>query len=448
MSQAEKEEFFDSLVDMLESGNTKFGLVEANEGGETSVFKYPFSHSYLGQDAEDPRIEFSNVVTWLNEGEISLEGNLYVLRRGEELDWLTVEYDGTGGGGGGYSVVESLNDIENPTEGMMATVEGYDEETAVQQAQFTDYSNYDGSTFVTLYRSSDDGWMKDIWFDGSEFRDDINNDGMWHSYNWEGQDVKLRAVRDENNPEDSYIQIVAGEGVYMTAGSYSEVVNTVVSEFQPARTYIRTDNGWYQYGRIITWNSIKDNTVAQAEALVAEVRLLVKTGVPIWFAPEGERNLWGLIPYSGDAGDWVNFEGPGMQYGLGRMVHLYLSGTKFDWNGFDSHGIRLDDGDIASIQNTVCMYVDPTGAMGHRSAEELYSEERQPYIAVKGCELDFSAEYGFGSMVYARKWNENDEWHYEFCLIVPTDTGVYKGIWSTTNIGDISDYTLDSWTSL
>lgn len=101
MTQAEKEEFFDSLADMLESGNTKFGLVEANEGDETSMFKYPFVHSYLGQGEEDPRIEFSNVVTWLNEGEISLEGNLYVLRRGEGLDWLTVEYDGTGGGGGG-----------------------------------------------------------------------------------------------------------------------------------------------------------------------------------------------------------------------------------------------------------------------------------------------------------------------------------------------------------
>lgn len=102
---------------------------------------------------------------------------------------------------------------------------------------------------------------------------------------------------------------------------------------------------------------------------------------------------------------------------------------------------------------TECMYVDPQGNMGHRGADFLFDEGSVFKIVVKGCELDFSAEYGFGWPVYSRRSDTGNGWKYWWSLIVPTDTGVMKGVWHCDtsqggDLGDMSTYVLDSWTAL
>jgi hypothetical protein len=223
-----------------------------------------------------------------------------------------------GGGASNYIVTEALSAITNPTEGQMATVEGGDVVKPLIEAYFTDYGSYDGSTFVSLYRSSDDGWMKDIWFDGSEFRDDINNDGNWQDYNWEGQDVRLRVIRDESDHSNDKVQIVNDGTVYMTPGSYTATGNTSITEFQPALNYIRTGNKWLQYGKVYDWNDIKDNTSADTATLVAEIKMLAKTGVPVWVRMDGQVTYHGgiqcVLPYVTQSSGWIDFIGTGTQY--------------------------------------------------------------------------------------------------------------------------------------
>ena len=369
-----------------------------------------------------------------------------------KIDGVKTEFYVPNGGGGSsdYVVVSDLSDVAEPVEGMMATVEGHDDEFDVEYADFSNYQDYDGSTFVTLYRTSDDGWMKDIRFEDGQFRDDIYNDELWHEYEWEGQVVKLRAFVDSNDPSQSYIEIVAHAGAYLTAGSYSTVSSDVDSEYIPAKTYVNTNGGWHQYGKVYKYSEIKDNTEAEAQALVDEIRLLAKTGIPIWFDFESKDGIEGLIPYVGDSGTWVNFVGAGFQYGSGRYTHLYLSNTIFDDNGFDSHGIRIDNNDIVNLPSTQCLYVGPNGDIwSHRSPGNAFEEQNQPYMAVKGCLEDFSEEYGFGSILYTMKNYDSgqDLWTYTICMLVPTPSGVMKGVWTSHDMYDGSQYTLTSWTA-
>ena len=103
---------------------------------------------------------------------------------------------------------------------------------------------------------------------------------------------------------------------------------------------------------------------------------------------------------------------------------------------------------------TTCVYIGPNGEYwGHRTADILYSEENIFKIAVKGCTESFSEEWGFGSFVYARRSDTGNGWYYQWSLIVPTNTGVMKGVWHCDesnggSLGEVSTYVLDSWTAV
>ena len=103
---------------------------------------------------------------------------------------------------------------------------------------------------------------------------------------------------------------------------------------------------------------------------------------------------------------------------------------------------------------TTCVYIGPNGEFwGHRTADILYSEADIFKLAVKGCTESFSEEWGFGSLVYARRNDTGNGWYYQWSLIVPTNTGAMKGVWHCDesnggSLGEVSTYVLDSWTAV
>lgn len=147
-------------------------------------------------------------------------------------------------------------------------------------------------------------------------------------------------------------------------------------------------------------------------------------GFPVSF-PCTVQNIEGIVSVSAV---YINYMG-------GRRIWTYTLANN-----------HASDGDLIEFPFTRCVYVGPNGDFwAHRSAEELYDEGAQQYLSVKGCLIDFSEVYGFGSVVYARQWTENGTTYYRFCLIVPTPTGTMRGVWETTDINDTSTYTLKYW---
>lgn len=365
-----------------------------------------------------------------------------------------------GGGDSQYIVVAELNDIVEPQEGMMATVEGYEDDKPYDYSYFIDYNSFTGSGDSYGWIYSDDAGrnIKElVWNDNDKRFEDVENDGLWHKTNWEGYEVTYRVIVDQNSPEDAQFQFLTNDGdLSFSSGSYDVGDGSdAYTEFIPAKTYTYTGGDWYQVGCIISWEDIKDNDpYNDNEPLCDRIKMLAKTGIPVWFKAEGadvagQSGITCLLPFESISADWINFSGFGTQYGLGRFQHLYISFTLVSDQGFNEHGFRFDNNELVNIPGTACMYVDPNGDMGHRSAWDLFDESIQGRLTVKGCELDFSKEYGFGSVIYARRWkDQNDQEHYEWSMIVPTDTGVKKGVWKTDDPGDSSQYVLDSWTNL
>ena len=150
-----------------------------------------------------------------------------------------------------------------------------------------------------------------------------------------------------------------------------------------------------------------------------------------------------------DYGGAVFFSGiQGDRYGNGRVVNIRFV---INYEG------QIDNGTWWNIPvniGTTCVYIGPNGEFwGHRQADILYSEADIFKLAVKGCTESFSEEWGFGSLVYARRNDTGSGWYYQWSLIVPTNTGVMKGIWHCDesnggSLGEVSTYVLDSWTAV
>lgn len=150
-----------------------------------------------------------------------------------------------------------------------------------------------------------------------------------------------------------------------------------------------------------------------------------------------------------DYGGAVFFSGiQGDRYGNGRVVNIRFV---INYEG------QVDRGTWWNIPvniGTTCVYIGPNGEFwDHRAADILYSEADIFKIAVKGCTESFSEEWGFGSFVYARRSDTGNGWYYQWSLIVPTNTGVMKGVWHCDesnggSLGEVSTYVLDSWTAV
>ena len=364
-----------------------------------------------------------------------------------------VEVGGTGGGD--YSVVEELP--EDANEGQTAVVAGSDKERETYKAVFSDYNSFgDDDVFCYVRRSSDDYGVAEIHYHtNDQYFTNVEGDNWWRLTDYNGDFVEIRAYIDRNDPENNYVEIFADQGYYLDPGDYVEVNDDTYSWFEPAKPYMRTNDGWYQYGVVYDWKDLIQNTSADTIEFVAKAQLIDKAGVPQFLRltgnlPIGYSYLNAVLPLQNMSEGNVQFFGFAEQWGSSRRVNVTFSNTYFNENGYNESGVRLDNSDVVNMPGTMCIYCDPSGNFGHRNCDVLYDESYQHLLAVKGCELDFSAEYGFGSIVYARKSydSQNDVWTYYWSLIVPTDTGVKKGVWHTTDIGDLNNYILDSWTAL
>ena len=162
MSQQEKEDFYDGLIARIESGDTSFGLVEITEGDESSIYKYPFTHSWQGVSEDDPRIEFPCYDVYVNEGgNTDIAGYLYILRRGEDLDWFSVELDGQGGGGGNAVEIMAIGPVTGATSGDTQIV--VDSASGMlyryrPQDKNVEIWDKDGNTGSTIFTALVTGW--------------------------------------------------------------------------------------------------------------------------------------------------------------------------------------------------------------------------------------------------------------------------------------------------
>ena len=108
MSQQEKEEWYDEVSAMINSGNTKIGLYNAvldPEEDELYVDRWTFYTLFQG-NSDDPRIEFQKVSVYTVDETPYLNASVAIVRRGEDIMPVAFELDGQGGGGGGAVVAD------------------------------------------------------------------------------------------------------------------------------------------------------------------------------------------------------------------------------------------------------------------------------------------------------------------------------------------------------
>ena len=135
LSKNEKRAIYDEIKALVESGETKIGFysyTEETDGDDNPILNY---ERYVFSHYQDGQIYFQGVFAYRNI-EDDEDGNGYFVSKCLRLDVSHMEwynYDSIDGGGSGdsnYVIVDSLEDIDEPTEGLMASVTSYSSETS------------------------------------------------------------------------------------------------------------------------------------------------------------------------------------------------------------------------------------------------------------------------------------------------------------------------------
>lgn len=387
---------------------------------------------------------------------------------------ITIDSGGTISVSGGssdenYIIADALSAITDPTEGQMATVKSTTGATVWTKIQISDYQSFTENTggvpedflarihwgdWDSATQGEEDLLALNVYQSSADFYWNFENDGKQHTMGIERDgvyyNIAYKTYNDSSHPENCYFLFRQIDAT--PYGDFNIKLHNYVGSAETAETYI-VAGGTYVYtqGKWTPINSVYFlpdagfSTSAETIAFVQTIKADYARGI----YPQLYHRGYIFNPTPIDInGSMIIFESL-HNYNTSWTAYLSDSNGYFGDNGFNEAGYRFDQNAIASDPSTLCFYIGPNGDFwGYRSASELYDEGTLYKMAVKGCEIDFSAEYGFGSIVYARKITVSDVTTYTWSFIVPTDTGVMKGVWHTTDLSDTNNYVLDSWTAL
>lgn len=368
---------------------------------------------------------------------VTMSGDFLSVKYGDGLgmsgDTLVVS-GGTGGGG-----IEKVSTLPlTAEEGDVVWLEGH------AQSGYTITMDMSEKSFESGYIMAEINW------NNYECEAGVNY-GVWQ-YNAE-YGAKLRSRR---NGSTRYLDIITDNNVSL--GQDANSMQTGVEFPFLGKFYAYEGGKWHNIAREVYVDFDKEPDKAKEYFLEIYSGLTDFDGsdLVIFYRQDSDvRTYAAFKPYfSAHYGmDCQSNDSRGARDSSWGQIRVDMNRLSYDWEQ-DSISFNTLVGTKWSatedqLSGTMCVYVGPNGDMGHRDVNCLFDEASQHQLAVKGCELDFSAEYGFGSVVYARKHSINDEsWYYTWSLIVPTDTDVKKGVWHATDLGDMSSYVLDSWTTL
>ena len=385
---------------------------------------------------------------------------------------LTIDNAGrlsTSGGSGNsnYAIVDALSAITNPTEGLMAYVKSGAKVISGIRVQISDFEaftqNTDGRAEDYLARihwgdwdenaqSEDELNPANIYLSGNQFYWDWNNDGNLNYREFERDGVNYKIMyRTHNGEESGYgsyfdfypIDTTPWGDFIIALNSNCSTAVTQQTEIIPGRTYVYNAGQWVEIASTtFVWEKVAPSTTAETAAIVAEIRADIARGIyPSIFYQSH------IFTYSGDGGDWVNFEGV---FGENRSVTFYISDKIFDDNGFNSYGIRVDNNEFVSqhyqygIEMTSAGTFTDAGVLG-KFSEESHMDEI--VFKINGDNGDWSQ----APLKYVwRKYEQidgEDKLVYYWAVEIIVNGVPYKGAWHAVE-DDWGNYVTDTWAAV
>lgn len=458
LSKNEKRVIYEEIKALVESGETKIGFYSYTE--ETDGYGNPILNyeRYVFSHYQDEQIYFQGVFAYRNI-EDDEDENGYFVSKCLRLDVSHMEwynYDSIDGGGSGdsnYVIVDSLEDIDEPTEGLMASVRSYSSETSSNkiyisdiEAFSSDHGGIEGYLGHFLYTGStpSDPNQSALYISGDQFNWDLENDGQWHTrtYDFDGSPVSIE-YRTHNEPDgNAWFEYIPAENVTFSCENNVAETALTVTAWTAGKTCTYRINEWVQNGNVVVfkWNDIAPSTSAETVALRTMFSDMVDRGV----IPSILRDNH-VFNYSGSNSQWVNFEAV---FGYNADWILCISGEKVEEEGFDSVGVRLDQNQFVYDQNQHTINLTSGGTFDNPDQLGKFSEESHTDTII----FKMDGDYGVWSQapvkyVYRTRSQEEDPLVYYWSVEIPVNGTLYRGVWHATE-GDWSNYTTDSWAAV
>ncbi len=169
---------------------------------------------------------------------------------------LTIDVNGvlsaTGGGGdSNYVIVDALSAITAPTEGLMAWVKKSSSVTETVKVYISDPQSWEGwdgdrpeGGLASIKESEESGDALQIYLSTENFYWDYDNDGLWHSREWNGYTITYR-THNIDGTGGSWIEfepLPEGLNFYFATGAGSATTESVF--YSGGEKYIFKDEEW------------------------------------------------------------------------------------------------------------------------------------------------------------------------------------------------------------
>lgn len=381
---------------------------------------------------------------------------------------LTIDANGvlsaSGGGGSDYVITDALSAITEPYEGLLAYVRSNSSITPYDYFYFPDPNNYPTEGFVGLIRdgheeSEDQG--KEVYISGIDFHWGWINDGRWHTENYNGTDFEYRVERNENEPYNTQFWVIFPENsglyikVYTGAGEYEVATGTSgFTKWTYSQPSLYQNGKWtqvggktYDFGYGEAGNVFA--TSAETAAFIADVRAYLVRGIyPQVFLNGRTYN------FAGDETTYIKFEN--LSYYNEDHI-LYFSDVWFDYEGFNTRGIRFDNEEIFRYPdfNMILSRVDSAGTfygdlnyLTDQEAVKVYLHRYGIYFSNPDNEDEIMSvgpvKWWNRYKVECQDCEEGWRWYFEMAADVLVGNTVYSGVWGWVDNEHIE---VLSWTS-
>lgn len=353
----------------------------------------------------------------------------------------TLVVSGISGGGSDYVIVDDLEDIEEPYEGLIAYVRSTSSLTEYSYFYFPNPNDYPTEGYVG-YIKRNEGEDMAVYVSENYFYWDWENDGDWHTRDFYGTKIKYRCVRDENDASNSQFWVIfpEGSGLYLEPSQAEVATGTSgITVWNYSQPVVYNNGVWVPVGgKVYNFGNIEPEyifaTSAETIAFMDEVMSSAERDVFPQIYLKGH-----MFTYSKDNSPWVNFKS---MFDYNQSWNIYFSDTVFDDNGFNSAGIRVDRNNIVNDPDLSMAFggVDSGGTNSSNLQDYLGDDYQREHYLYRYALRTWNPEnpdeiWGLGLVKwwyrYKVEW-DNDEgwrWYYVIAADVPVETTIYSGVW-------------------
>jgi len=454
LSKNEKRAIYEEIKALVESGETKIGFysyTEETDGDDNPILNY---ERYVFSHYQDEQIYFQGVFAYRNI-EDDEDKNGYFVSKCLRLDLTHMEwynYDSIDGGGSGdsnYVIVDSLEDIDEPTEGLMAWVKTESAVSSTYKIYISDpnsWEGWDGDRPEGMLGHFTDGVNEDLnlYLSTDNFYWDWDNSGEWRTREYYGSFIPYRTHNVDGTGGAWFETGELPEGITFAPASGVSNEAITAATYLNGVSYVYRNGSWKKMSAVYFIN--RNQFVDSAETVAFHDQLqrdLDGGNVPVIF----ETQMGITLNYAG-----VEFKGLKFYGNIwNSAAQIIIAGADgyFDSEGFNPAGIKWDEGAVAdTTQYQRTIELSSGGTFSNPDQLAMFAEENHTDTII----FKMDGDYGTWSQapvkyVYRTRSQEEDPLVYHFAVEIPVNGTLYRGVWHLTE-NDWGNYVTDTWAAV